>query len=212
VTFFDFIGGAASDLFDAKGYKEAAKGYEGASRISKENAKLSSFATGIKLVQHRRDAYRTTSGQRADIAGAGFANTGSALDLMRSSAADAALDQSIINIQGTIEKNDFVAQGKLYDAQAEQAEVKEKGSIFGAVLKGAAAIGSLFLSDRSMKEDIRQIGVADNGLPIYAYRVKGEKGTRLGFMADEVEKLHPGAVKTVAGVKMVDYEKAVQRG
>ena len=69
--------------------------------------------------------------------------------------------------------------------------------------------GSLF-SDRRLKEDIKPIGKADNGLTIYSYRYKGHNATHLGFMADEVEKLHPEAVSECDGFKMVDYSKAVE--
>ena len=39
---------------------------------------------------------------------------------------------------------------------------------------------------------------------------KGDNITRIGFMADEVEKVHPDAVFDVGGIKAVDYALAVR--
>lgn len=71
--------------------------------------------------------------------------------------------------------------------------------------------GSLF-SDARMKENIKRIGVADNGLSIYSYTYKGDtfSTTHIGFLAQEVEKIHPEAVrKNGDGLLMVNYAKAV---
>jgi hypothetical protein len=74
---------------------------------------------------------------------------------------------------------------------------------------GIGAIGSMF-SDRRLKENIKKIGTADNGLAIYSYNLKGGATTQIGFMADEVEKVIPEAVIThPSGYQMVDYRKAV---
>src|SRR6478752_501338 len=69
-----------------------------------------------------------------------------------------------------------------------------------------------FFSDRRLKENIRRVGTAKNGLPIHSFNYKGdpEKLTRLGFMADEVEGKHPEAVGLAGGFKTVDYDKAAE--
>lgn len=209
MAFFELLGSAASDLFAAKGAGIAAEGYDDAAKLAGQNVKLSKGATRIRLAQQDREAYKIIGGAQADIAGGGFAASGTALDIMRANASEAAMDYGMIGIQGAIQTNDFKAQKVAYESSADQARMEQKGGFFSAAIKGIAAGASLFLSDRSMKEDIRQIGRADNGLPIYAYRLKGEKGTRIGFMADEVEQVHPNAVKKIAGVLMVDYAIAV---
>jgi hypothetical protein len=78
------------------------------------------------------------------------------------------------------------------------------GSVMGAGAKMFAA------SDRRLKDDIRPIGKAENGLTIYAFRYKGEQQTVIGFMADEVADIHPEAVGEVGGYKVVDYNIAVR--
>jgi len=67
-----------------------------------------------------------------------------------------------------------------------------------------------FFSDRRLKHDIKRVGTADNGLPIYSFKYKGDDAeqTHVGFMADEVEKVHPEAVGLSGGYKTVDYDKA----
>lgn len=77
----------------------------------------------------------------------------------------------------------------------------------------ALGIGSsLFkLSDERLKKDVKRIGTADNGVAIYFYRYTDDPTNepQIGFMAQDVEKLHPGAVAEIAGIKHVNYELAV---
>lgn len=76
----------------------------------------------------------------------------------------------------------------------------ELGQIAGI----GASIASIF-SDRRLKSNIVKIGEDDRGFSIYEYDIFGER--QRGVMADEVEKVMPGAVIEVAGLKMVDYRK-----
>lgn len=83
------------------------------------------------------------------------------------------------------------------------------GTIMGGLM-GGLGLFNMF-SDRRIKENIRRIGMADNGLPIYAYNYIGDPIPRIGFMADEVEMLHPEAVTVMGnGYKGVNYALAVQ--
>jgi hypothetical protein len=79
-----------------------------------------------------------------------------------------------------------------------------------STLGGLFSLGSSFMfSDIRLKENVRRIGTADNGLPIYAYNYKAGGPTHIGFMAHEVEAVHPDAVREFDGFKAVDYSKAV---
>lgn len=95
-----------------------------------------------------------------------------------------------------------------------QAQLGSHNSMIGA-LAGMAGAGMqagakmYMASDRRLKDDIRPIGRADNGLTIYAFRYKGEDATTIGFLADEVADLHPDAVAEMGGYKVVDYSRAV---
>ena len=64
-------------------------------------------------------------------------------------------------------------------------------------------------SDTRLKRDARRVGQLDNGLGVYAFRFMGEAETRLGVMADEVERVMPAAVSEVDGFKVVDYHAVV---
>jgi hypothetical protein len=69
--------------------------------------------------------------------------------------------------------------------------------------------GQGWYSDRRLKKNIKRIGTADNGLPIYAFEYKGGGPRMIGFMADEVAAHNPAAVTSDAnGFMMVDYGKA----
>lgn len=92
--------------------------------------------------------------------------------------------------QGQAMTNQFNLQ------QANQNSMQQ--GLFGL---GAAAL----MSDVRLKEDIRRVGTTDGGLPVYTYRYKGMPHTHMGVMAQEVEKVNPGAVREIGGYKAVDY-------
>lgn len=63
-------------------------------------------------------------------------------------------------------------------------------------------------SDIRFKEDIRRVGTNRLGLGVYQYRYTGLEGVWEGLMAQEVEVMHPGAVRRLPlGYKAVDYGK-----
>ena len=80
----------------------------------------------------------------------------------------------------------------------------------GSVLSGVGALGGIF-SDRRLKDDYGVVGKTEGGINLHLYRYKGEDERdplRLGVMADEVERVKPGAVKVhSSGYKVVDYLK-----
>lgn len=90
-----------------------------------------------------------------------------------------------------------------------QTSTQTQPANFGGIL--AALLGAIpKASDRRLKEDIRRVGTLDNGLPVYAYRYKGQAITEIGLMADEVEELRPEAVVGAGdGFKAVHYDLAV---
>ena len=61
-----------------------------------------------------------------------------------------------------------------------------------------------------MKDDIREVGELDNGLPVYSFRYKGDPKTQIGLMAQDVEKRDPKAVGSLFGLKTVDYRRATR--
>lgn len=128
---------AASDLLGAAGDFAAAAGYKKAAKLSENNARLAKVATQIEETQAARQIYQVIGAQQAAIAGAGFSLSGTAIDLMKSSAAQGSLDQALIANQGLIEENTYKAQAAQYSAAATG---KALSGITG-VVKGALTFG-----------------------------------------------------------------------
>jgi hypothetical protein len=96
--------------------------------------------------------------------------------------------------------------------EAWKQQVASKNAMMGGMFGLAAAPFSMFrASDERVKKDIEQVGEANNGLPVYSFRYKGQDGPKLfGLMAQDVEKVKPHAVAThPSGVKMVNYDEAL---
>jgi len=77
-------------------------------------------------------------------------------------------------------------------------------------LLGAGISAASMFSDERLKTDIQRVGTADNGLPLYLFKYKGDNQTRLGLMAQDVEKVKPEAVELdPSGFKRVNYQSAL---
>lgn len=103
-------------------------------------------------------------------------------------------------------------QGQLAAWQAaNQANNATMGGLFGlAGTLGGSAIRAGLISDARLKENIRRIGTAENGLPIYSFRYRGDDVTHVGLMAQDVLHVKPDAVLTMPnGFMAVDYERAL---
>jgi hypothetical protein len=102
-------------------------------------------------------------------------------------------------------------QNQFQAAQSKYAsDVATRNANTQAAASTAAAIGmaALTFSDKRVKKDIEKIGKTDGGLPIYTFKYKGEDKTKMGVMAQDVEKKQPKAVATApSGIKMVNYSK-----
>jgi hypothetical protein len=152
------IGGAVNDLFGADAHRAKAAGdrfeqqnYDLAAGYADQNAKFTETSTGIKQAQGDRELYKTLGGMSADVAGAGFSESGSALDLMRDSASQGALTHAVAGEQGLITEAGYKEQGDSYRNMTRAAQVAidaenhaaDNAGIMAAI-KGAAAIASLF--------------------------------------------------------------------
>lgn len=98
-------------------------------------------------------------------------------------------------------------QGQLAGYNAKNASANATTSALGSL--GAAGMLALALSDRRAKTAIRKIGTWMNGLNVYTYRYRGRPERHIGFMADEVKAIRPGAVlMRQDGYEMVNYRLA----
>ncbi len=119
---------AAASGIQSAGYQQEVNAYNIVGGIGEENAKVAGIAGDIKALQENRQLRQTIGAQRADIASAGFANSGSSLDLMRSSVQQGALARQLIRIQTAQTQG-----GYLEEAAASQAEAA------GATMASTAA-------------------------------------------------------------------------
>jgi hypothetical protein len=102
-------------------------------------------------MQAERTTYQSMSQTKADIAGGGFAASGSGLDILAQSASQGALQQAVIQRQGLITEAGYQEQAQSYlnmESAADMAASAEKkaatGADIGAGLQFAAGLASLF--------------------------------------------------------------------
>lgn len=155
---FDYAGSAVEDIFSADSFKTKAKGYaleaenyDLAAAMATKNADLTRMSTALTVMGLQRQTFGIVGGQTADIASSGFANSGSALDILRDSARQGVLQEAVANYQGLVTEEGYRTQAASYrnmsqaSRMAEQAAKKAgKNSYLKAGIKGAAAVASLF--------------------------------------------------------------------
>lgn len=152
-TFADF-GGAASDIFAGFGDQAKAQGdfaeageYTLASQLATQNEKFTETSTAIKEAQQTREQTQAIGGQQADVAGAGFASSGSSLDLLRDSASQGALTHAVLGQQGLITEAGYTEQAKSYTDMATAAtnagNAANDASTFADITGGIKAIAGI---------------------------------------------------------------------
>jgi Chaperone of endosialidase len=108
-----------------------------------------------------------------------------------------------------------------------QQQVSQQNALIGGLFGAAGNIGAAALkySDRRMKEDIHRIGsvfVAEpqpvqepeqtnKKLPVYSYSYKDDPAStrHIGPMAQDVERIDPGAVHEIGGRKAIDTKRVM---
>lgn len=83
-----------------------------------------------------------------------------------------------------------------------------KAAVIIAIVVGGDDDEIVQISDRRLKEDITRVGTNRLGLGVYRYRYRGMEGVYEGVMAQEVQVMHPGAVRTLPqGYLAVNHAK-----
>lgn len=145
---FSSAGTAISDFYQAQGDKKSASNYLEAADIANQNAQLAKMSAAIQETATQRQINKTIGGQAADVAGAGFAQSGSALDLMRDSASQGALQKAMIGLQGQINSNAYAAQAGAYMGEYQAAQTAAKAAQGGGIMStigAVAGIAAMFL-------------------------------------------------------------------
>ena len=164
-------GAATSDLYAAEaeqykieGTKFEQQSYQEAAALAGQNEQFTAISTRIKAAQAQRELYTSLGTTTANVAGAGLANSGSALDILRESASQGALTRAVIKSQGLITEAGYNEQQQSYlnmvqaanaaisgDTVARQADLAAAGTankaatldFVGAAVAGAASLASL---------------------------------------------------------------------
>lgn len=205
---FGDLGGAVSSIFGGMGDLAEAKSYKKAADIATQNAAIANESTRIQEAQAGRNIFQTIGKQQAQVAGAGLAGSGSAIDLLRSSQQQGELTRQLIGTQGLIQQQGFLQEANAYTGMADAAKAAGAGGIFGGIMKGVGAVASVFaLSDVRLKEDITYVGPsAVAGVSLYDFRYVGGEHVFRGVMAQEVLKVKPDLVAADRdGYLMVNY-------
>ena len=98
---------------------------------------------------------------------------------------------------------------------AAQAKAEARGSIWGAIIGGAATV--IAASDIRLKEDIQLFDTLPSGVNIYTWswneegkRIGADRFPGFGVLAQEIQETHPDAVSTGDhGYLMVNYRKVL---
>jgi Chaperone of endosialidase len=87
-------------------------------------------------------------------------------------------------------------------------ETSPISNILGLLTGGAGLAGAIAKSDERSKENIKKVG-EKSGHNLYRFNYKSDPTDtpHTGVLAQEVEKVQPGAVRTHKGTKFVDYGK-----
>jgi hypothetical protein len=116
---------AESTRLSAQGLRLQAQGdlaessnYDLASTLATQNEQFTAQSTRVQEAQLARTETQTIGGQEASVGGAGFAESGSALDIMRDSAQQGALAKGVLAQQGVITEAGYTEQAQSFTTMA----------------------------------------------------------------------------------------------
>lgn len=132
---------AAGSTTQAEGYRREAEAYDTVGSIAEENAKIEGISGNIKQLQLNRGVQRTIGSQRAAVASSGFANSGSSLDIMRSSLQEGYLADQLIRSNTAVTQGGYLEQGAAAQAEAGGARLASDAAV--SLSRAQAAAGAL---------------------------------------------------------------------
>lgn len=151
---FSLAGGAVTDLFGAQAAKTSADGdrleassYRQAAGLANDDASFAQTSEQVQEFQQNRATFQAEGTTQSDVAGAGLAASGSALDILRDSAQQGSLASSMIRQQGSINIESYHEQADALNTQAQAADMAAKAqdeqagvSKWSGIIKGVGAV------------------------------------------------------------------------
>jgi hypothetical protein len=166
---------ATGTRLQATGNRVEGDNYDLAAALAAKNAEYTRESTAVQQTMADRQIYLGIGAARTAIAGSGFAESGSAVDLMRDSATQGALQKHMIERQGEITEAGYDEQAQSYTKLAsyaryaatvqdsvavQQDQIAASEERLGdqaqrngrtmAIVHGIAAVGSLFTGGISL--------------------------------------------------------------
>ena len=135
-------GSAVTDLFGGLGDLAEAGEYEQAADLAKEEAQFTQIQTGVQVVQQQRQITQALGSETAGYASSGIAMSGTALDVLQSSAEQGALAKQMTQFKGEQQVYAYDEQAKSYEQMAEAAQNASTGSFIGAGIQAVASIAA----------------------------------------------------------------------
>jgi hypothetical protein len=169
------------------------------------------LAGAAQKAQIGQTAYGEGANTASELAGLGAGAQTAGLQGASAEIGAGTVQQQTQQAQDTALYNQFEQQ-QSYPFQVDQflANIAEgTGALSGSTTTTTQPGG--FFSDEHLKTNKRVIGKTFDGQPIYAYEMHGDPRTRIGLLAQQVERKHPGAVGVSQGYKTVDYGKATAK-
>jgi hypothetical protein len=169
-----------------------------------------SQANRAALAGAGQNLYSMGQGYGQGMAGLGTQAQQTALQGAQAQLGAGTVQQQTQQAKNTADYNQFLqSQGYPFQVAQFLANIAMgTGALSGSTTNASTTSPQSFFSDRRLKDDIEKIGKTFDGQDIVRYKYKGEPGTRIGLIAQDVEKHHPEAVGLAGGYRTVDYDKA----
>lgn len=120
---------AQSLLLQSQGDLAEASEYDLAQKLAQQNAAYTAASTNIQAAQQERQTIMTIGSQKAAVGGAGLAESGSALDLLASSASQGALARGVLVTQGNMQEAGYEEQANSYATMSAAARATAAGEV-----------------------------------------------------------------------------------
>jgi hypothetical protein len=118
---------AASELLQAQGNLAEGQEYQLAETLAEQNAAYTAQSTAIQFAQQQRQEVMAIGSEKAATGASGLAQSGSAVDLLRSSAQQGALAGAVIRMQGGITIAGYNEQAASYAMMQQAAQTTATG-------------------------------------------------------------------------------------